>query len=232
MTISSGDRTVSPATAQIGELVVGVINATVGPVKLMRGKDNNTYLKLTLRITNNSKRPATYKSWSHQEHVLTLRDNTKNYYNYIKFSSDDLPIGSNPFALIEPGKTISDVLVFESLNNPVAYFELDLPYGGDAFKFAIPYAFTQREMLTMPSLPAPQVAPPPPPVAYDPTTDPSLIANLSQEYRAEYRDVERKTKGMGYDRARTFRRQGYGKIVSHLAEKYGLTEEFVRRYAK
>jgi hypothetical protein len=43
------------------------------------------------------------------------------------------------------------------------------------------------------------------------------------------RSIERKVKGMGFDRARQFRRTAPDALLVQIAEKYGLTVDQVKR---
>jgi hypothetical protein len=70
-------------------------------------------------------------------------------------------------------------------------------------------------------------ATPPAPVPSE--QDPSVRAAVQADFRSGPREVERKVRGMGYDRGRQFRRTSADALVTRLAAKYGVAEDQVRR---
>jgi hypothetical protein len=211
-------------------MVVGVAGALIGPVRLRSRPTPSEYFSLTLRITNLAAKPVTYQSWSRSHLPVTLRDNNRSYYNRIAFNPEDLPAGAVDQAVIEPGQSITDVLVFEPVGGLIWSLELDLPVEGseEVYRFSIPMGLVRR---VPPPMDFPQMAAsePVPPQPLPPDQDPQVWAEVRAEFAAEMRHVERKINGMGYDRGRSFRRASEEDLLKRLSEKYRTGEDLVRR---
>jgi hypothetical protein len=218
-------RTISPSTAQIGDMVVGVAAARV---QTFAQPVRSEQLVLTLRITNLSTKPITYRSWSRPDVAVSLRDQFRNYYNRIPSASEsELRIG--------PGNTVTDTLMFEAPPEAVE-LELDLPTPGegDAFEFRLPMGQVQRTTPSVTPAPAPrprvQEPPPrPPPEPYDPEKDERLCSTVRSEYRAGVNHIERRAQGMTFDRGNRFRRTECNTLIKSICDKHSLTVDQVRR---
>jgi hypothetical protein len=245
------DRVNAPATMKRGNLVVGVFEAKVGPITLHGRETSKDFLRLTLRITNVGKIPLKYEGWPHPAKSADLRavfrDVNKNYYNRADFGKSGPPDGTAGEVSIEPGVTITDVLVFEKPPDFVNEFELDLPTfrPTEGYYFRLPSMFVQKRnpfgisnggmglgMNTQaPALrnPAPPPAPTPaaPPDPVPPEEDPAVRAVVIREYKAGSREIEEKINGMGYDNGRAYRKKAYPELKKKIAEKHNLTVDQV-----
>lgn len=126
-----------------------------------RGKDaagrvivsDKPYLQILLRIENQSPRPLEYRSWYGNEFDAPggevrarLRDNADRAYNWVIFDDVERVRWHRPQAVIEPGKTVEDVIIFELPDDAapllVEHVRLELPaaaLGGEGFyRFHIP----------------------------------------------------------------------------------------------
>src|SRR5262245_49277869 len=91
-----------------------LLDPQVGPVKMLRSRERRQeHLVLTVRVTDVGTAPFEYRSWARSQQPL-LRDHHHNYYNQVLFPVDDPPSEHTPAATLEPGRTITDVLVFEA----------------------------------------------------------------------------------------------------------------------
>jgi DNA-directed RNA polymerase subunit RPC12/RpoP len=133
-------RAIAPATAQIGDLVVGVSAAVI---ETSGQNSADGYLTLTLRITNLSAKAITHFSWSGPSHNVILTDQYHNYYNRIVSSAD-------PDQVIEPSRTITETLQFEKPPQGVV-LALDIPHVGQKFEFTLPAPFVR--VVTAPKAP-------------------------------------------------------------------------------
>jgi hypothetical protein len=223
-------RTVAPATAQIGDMVVGVSIAQIGS---SNGTSDGEYLTLTLRITNLSEKPITYVSWSAPIRKAVLSDQNHNYYNRV---------GATPQAdqVIQPDLTITDTIQFEKPSPGVVLY-LDLPHGNQKFDFSLPPSFVQRIQVTTtaPKAVAPAPAPPPVSVAasvseqpYSAERDPQIIADVNEAYKGLMARVEKRATGMTSNNAIRFRRTEKDKIIKGLSEKMDMTPDQIRRMIK
>src|SRR5262249_17908091 len=88
--------TTAPATVQLGDLVVGIASAEMGPLPLQNGRNSPDALSFKLRITNLSKQPLHYESWSGSSGVIVLKDQGNNFYNRVDFGPEEMPNGSFP----------------------------------------------------------------------------------------------------------------------------------------
>ena len=100
---STPGRRVAPNTSEIGDCVVGVFSARLGPID---ERDDRKALCLVVRVTNRSAKPITHVSWSKPEVSVVLRDRSGQTYKRI------LPERALDVE-IKPDETISDRLVFE-----------------------------------------------------------------------------------------------------------------------
>ena len=95
------DRVRAPATMRIEDLVVGVMAAKLGPIQVKADRSiPGEFLTLKLRITNLSRRPLEYKSWSQRKTGIILCDQHKNYYNRIMI--EEPPIVARPSSQDKP----------------------------------------------------------------------------------------------------------------------------------
>ncbi len=69
---------------------------------------------------------------------------------------------------------------------------------------------------------------PPVPAPYQPEQDPQLRSVILAEYSEAVRAIDRKAKGMAYDRARRHRRTGREEVRFMLAVKHKLNETQAR----
>jgi hypothetical protein len=179
-------------------------------------------LSISLRITNLSTKPATYRSWSRPETLAVLRVQYGNYYNRI-----ELPVQGE--IAINPGETITDTLAFEA--PPVnASLELDLPVSGTdkSFRFLIPALIVDR--FARPASPArAQVVVPAQPEPLDPENDRQLRSRIIADYRAGVKEIERRALGMSFDGGQKYRRTGRQKLLEKLSNAHQLRIEQIRR---
>jgi hypothetical protein len=216
-------RAIAPATARVGDLVVGVSGARLGP--LNRSVPENC-LSLSLRITNLGEKPVAYSGWSDSRVRVVLRDHSGNYYNKVATGLDE--------RLIQPGVTITDTLSFEP--TPLwAQLDLDLPVIGSEkpFRFRITGTFIERPPM-FPAQPPARVAgaqgrTPPAPTAYDPEADPEVRRAILSEYRDGMRKIQRRVLGMSTNRADEARRTEPVNLVKSIAKKHNLEGSQVRR---
>ena len=230
-------RTTAPSTAEIGDMVVGVSSARIGPAE--QGGMLNSF-SLELSITNKSAKPVKYLSWSRSEIAVVLRDRYGNSYKRVS-------PGSKDEIEIKPGETMTDRLVFE----PTAFgseLTLDLPVAGagKSFLFVIPAGFIERTapppiavatkqgskqavpppggFLVAPAVPAAASAP----KAADPATDAKVIAKVRGDFKESMAEINRRRLGMSSNDSVTFQRRERTKLVKKLAKDNDLTEDQVK----
>jgi hypothetical protein len=214
---------IAPATAQIGDLVVGVSEARLGPLNRSTVEE---VLSLTLRITNLSARPMSVTSWARSDVRVVLRDRNRNYYNRVSASSE-AP------REVDAGQTITEKLTFEPTPEGVE-LELDLPVADSSkpFRFRMPTGFVRRSFPPIQSAQANQTRPQPAPAApvpYDPEKDPKLCSAVNAEYREGMKRIDRRALGVSFDRANKLRQTEPPKLIKSLAKKHNLEEDQVRR---
>jgi hypothetical protein len=225
-------RAIAPSTQQIEDVAVGVSAARIVAYQL---KDNYSIssdsLVLTLRITNLSKSPCNYKSWSEQSTGVLIHDQFKNYYNrrYI----ENPPIIEQT---IGPEQTIVDIVAFEPPPKTFGYLDLDLPSQALGlhnlpYTFRIPAALVERAETPKPPItvraPSPPI--PPAPTYSDPETDPRVRSRVIGDYKAGAAAIERRANGMGFDRGRKFKLTSYEDLIQEIAANHNLKAEQVRR---
>ncbi len=124
------------------DVQIRITSVRVGKIALRStfgtpGSSKEEFLAITLELTNLSEtKKLEYKTWAggHLNYVrdlAALSDNFDNTYKRIGFT--DLPEGRTESASIYPGKSISDVLVFEPPLETVEHLDLQLPgksFGG------------------------------------------------------------------------------------------------------
>jgi hypothetical protein len=217
--VAPATRVVAPATAQIGELVVGVWAAQIVPNERLAADER---LSLTLRITNLSQKPTKYVSWSQVNMSAVLRDRNRNYYNRIT-----LPTRS--MVVIEPTVTILDAIEFEATPTNVE-LELDLTVAGSekSFQFRIPASSIRRATaapfaaMAQKSLPVSQVP-------FDPEKDPRLRAAVKAAYREGVKQVKRNTMSLSPKAAASKQKKEEPKLIKALADQFTLTIEQITR---
>lgn len=233
-------RPIAPATMQVGDLVVGVSVAEVTPVRIHKQDSSVEYLALSLRVTNLAQQAVSYRGLQYSDASFVLRDIDRNYYNRVKFFPGEFPDDCVEERNIEPGSTITDLVVFEPPNAPYKSLELDLPVSSDStFRFTIPNSMIRRAV---------PVAGNPPPVAMapaaagtpkqaDPKAVPAKPAGLDDlkrrslilsEYRELWTQTERRAKSMSYDRGRQYKRTRRTEILDSLSEKYKISRDDLR----
>lgn len=212
-------RAVAPATAQVGDVVVGVAAAQVVGKREVGGEER---LTLTLRITNLSAKPMKYVSWSQANMSAVLRDHNGNYYNRIL-----LPARS--MVVIEPTVTILDTIEFEATPAGV-YLELDLKVSGSerSFQFRIPAPSILR-VISPPSASAAQPPTPVPPAASDPEKDPRLRSAVRAAYREGMKQVRRTTAPLSPKAAASRQKKLEGNLLKALADQFTLNAEQITR---
>lgn len=227
------DRTIAPATLEVGGIVVGISLAEIGSISVNNRETETEYLRLTVRVTNLLGNPFSLVGVHSAGTKAILRDSSGNYFNHIRFSPSELPKGCITKVDIPPKDTVTDLLVFENpgiqigkLGQPFrpGDFELDLPLGGRNYRFLIPGSMFQRPSPTM--RPAQVVQPPPaPPTRSTPpptTKEPTLTDLLREDYDRLWTQAVRKAKALSSDRVRDYLRRRKQEILTDLAEKYNL----------
>jgi hypothetical protein len=234
--LSPPSRTTAPSTAEIGDMVVGVSSARIGPAE--QGGMLNSF-SVELSITNKSAKPIKYLSWSRSEIAVVLRDRYGNSYRRVS-------PGSKDEVEIKPGETMTDRLVFE----PTAFgseLTLDLPVAGagKSFLFVVPAGFIERTAapIAVATKQASTKAVPPPggflvapavpvapsaPKAADPATDPKVIEKVRGDFKESMAEINRRRLGMSSNDSVTFQRRERTKLVKKLAKDNELTEDQVK----
>jgi len=206
----------------IGDLVVGVAAARVGATNR-----SAECLTLTLRITNLAEKPINYTSWSESSVPVVLRDQNRNYYNRIASRTQSEQV-------INPGRTITDIIEFESPPKGVM-LELDLPVaGGDkSFRFQIPPILVQQAGSSLAATPKKQdeatPATPPPAAAEQ---DQELVGKVVADYRDGVKRIAQRVLGMETNNGQRFKKNAMDKLLKSLATKYELKLEQVQRMVK
>lgn len=143
-----------------GDIQVRVAGVSVGKVPLedafsegSKSKDDFLMVKLELKNTS-STRKVEYHTWSGRDLIFerdyaTLRDNFDNVYKRVSFGQISHPVGAvERSESIYPGKSISDVLVFEVPVDTIEYLRLELPaknFGGTGMlRLQIPKSMINR----------------------------------------------------------------------------------------
>jgi hypothetical protein len=243
-------RVTAPATAEINEMIVGIVSARLGPID---AGDAREVLTLALRITNSAAKPMTYSGWTKPELKVTLRDM---YGNDFKRVARDT-VGTE--TAVKPGETISDRLIFERTSF-LAELNLDLPLAGSerAFKFRILPAFIERpggppavaagrnstqQMIDAaagsrtPVIPGTAQATTPPPEPskpaasqpYDPEQDEKLCKKIRSDYVEQMAEINRRKVGLSTSEGTSFKRRETAKLLKRIAEDNELTDEQVKR---
>jgi predicted Zn finger-like uncharacterized protein len=232
------DRTTAPNTAEMGDLVVGIATARVGPLE--QG-DGRSYLTLGLRITNQGVRPFKFMSWSETDVAVILRDRFGNYYNRVSS-------GASKEVSIKPHETITERLVFEPV--PVGReLTVDLPIAGSEkpFKFLVTAGFIERAPIGLSTVVANQAVPiapplgtasaPPPPAPtpaapYDPEKDEKLRLKIRTDYNESMADINRRKLGKTTNEGLLYKRREVAKLWKRLAEENNLTEDQIKRMTR
>jgi hypothetical protein len=188
---------------------------------------------LTLRITNlSSRQPFNYKSWSQRKTGVTISDQNRNYYNRVLLENP--PIVEQTIA---PGETINDYVVFEPPMRAFGYLDLDLPsHAYIPYLFRIPFMMAERveapKPVAVPEKRAQPAPAPPPQPPFDPETDPQIRSKVISDYRSGSSAIERKARGMGFDRGRKYKIEAYEKLLDEIGNTYNLTVDQVRRIVR
>ena len=149
---------VAPTPARLSDVEVKVVSAKVAPVALSgptgEGQSKEPQLILTIEVTNtNQNRKIDYRTWagadvSFERDFATLKDDFENSYKRITFGNFDRPIRRVVSESMYPGKSPTDVLVFEAPLENIKQLDLDMPGKNvgmkGLFKIRIPAAMIQR----------------------------------------------------------------------------------------
>lgn len=122
----------------VGDIEIRITSVTVGVVPLTQidgspGESAKPHLSIKLQVKNlSTNRKIRYETfagpvWSPYADRASLRDNFGNSYNAVGFKSLAVPDGRNESESIYPGKTITDVLLFEPPVEGIEHLELELP---------------------------------------------------------------------------------------------------------
>lgn len=142
------ERYLGPPIEEEG-IAVRVSSPVAGPVpceSLGRPVQSDPHLAFSLEISNKTDgKKGSYKTWAGSPLGLgskaTLRDNLGNYYRQIDFGFGSKIIGRVEDASIYPGKSIEDVIVFETPIDKAASFDLELPGENVGWSRPIKYHF-------------------------------------------------------------------------------------------
>jgi hypothetical protein len=112
----------SKKRVQLGDVEVQLISATIGPVPLKEfgrvGESEKDHFRLAFKITNHHRtRRLKYEGWSKDFDFdgvrATLQDEHGNAYRHVSFGLGTKVVGQVEDPVINPGESITDVLVFE-----------------------------------------------------------------------------------------------------------------------
>jgi hypothetical protein len=222
-------RKVMPDASEIGEMAVAVNLVSSGRInEPVQGE----YLVVKLRITNLSKKPASYISWSGPESGVKLRVEKGGYYNQV-------PLPKKDPESIPPNETIEDTLVFEPPPS-LKHLELDLPIRGSdrSFQFKIPFAQIVGAM-TVPQPPPRKVqepqatakpAPAPTAPPYDAEKDPAVRRAVQRMFKTEWAEIYTKSLGKAtLNKAQNYRKTQRKELLKRIADKHDLDEDQVQR---
>ena len=135
-----------------GDVEVNILDVTVDFVKI-KGVSDTTYnstdkqLQVSLDVFNVSEtKKVTYRTWSKNDFGLEssaeLKDNFGNRYMPVTFGLTTKAEGQVTVESLYPGKSVSDLLVFEAPIEKAEYLLLELPankFGGEGMlRFRIP----------------------------------------------------------------------------------------------
>jgi hypothetical protein len=162
----NGGRNVPPtnwaaanAPVRQGDLEIGVAKASVESVPLNTlgggtGESKSPQLVITIELTNRSdSRKIDYRGWAGRDITLTrdfatITDDADNVYKRVNFGMDKAA-GQVESTAIYPGKTVSDVLVFEPPVEKAKYLHLEMPasnFGGvGMIRIEIPSSMIERK---------------------------------------------------------------------------------------
>lgn len=134
-----GDSWISAEKAvKQGDIQIRIVSAKVGKVQVKNEIDGqmssskDVLLAITIELTNLSQtKKQDYKTWAGADFAIkrdygTLVDNFGNSYKRVGFSLN-LPVGAVKSESIYPGKTITDVLLFEAPIEKAECLRLELP---------------------------------------------------------------------------------------------------------
>lgn len=155
------DWVLAETPVKLGDVEVRVASATVGKVALTEfgeeGKKSvDTFLSITLDIKNLSEtKKLNYKTWGAGAMFsgpnASLNDNFENHYKAVTFGVTKEISGSVSNSSVYPGKSITDIIVFEEPIEKAEYLNLELSadqIGGEGvFRIRIPTSMVQREVI-------------------------------------------------------------------------------------
>lgn len=122
-----------------GDFQIGVLGAAVAQTPLFneitgdRGRGENKHLILLVGVTNTSEsKKVDYRTWGADAFKFmgssaSLVDDLGNSYKRIHFGATEQPVGRTKSASIYPGKSMTDVLVFEPPIGKAKTLTLTLP---------------------------------------------------------------------------------------------------------
>ena len=142
-----------------GDVQVRIIGARVGTILVKdifgdQRESKDAFLSIEIEIKNLSPvKKIDFQTWrglgiSLTEDNATLTDNYENTYKRVTFGEYSIPVGGVRQESIYPGKSITDVLVFEVPVDGIQWLHLKLParnFGGKGMlRFEIPAGMIQR----------------------------------------------------------------------------------------
>ncbi|MDR3632272.1 MAG: hypothetical protein P4L84_00470 [Isosphaeraceae bacterium] len=249
-------RSFESASMEIDNIVVGVSAAEIGRVRINKQESANNYLILRIQITNRSQDTIAYQGWQRSDVAVVLRDVTRKTYERASFSPGELPEGCVEESKIAAGETLRDNLVFEAPSPPYRSLELELPLSETStFRLAVADSMIRaakpvaslvvRPLPGAASATSAQPAGAPgaslsdafsgkPAQAEKAAAKPSRADELAlrrtilAEYRELWAQVERRSKGMAYDRGRQYKRSRRTEILNSMSEKYKMPVDDLR----
>jgi len=90
-------------------------------------------IRIVLSIANNGSKPATYHTWRHLaseedvRHAATLEDESGHVYGLVSFGPQTWPVGATQQGVIQPGESLTDILMFECNDAARGPYLLTLP---------------------------------------------------------------------------------------------------------
>ena len=125
---------------QQGDIQVRVTDVSVGKVELERmfgdmAQSQDELLIITVQVNNlSSAKKLDFRTWrggdfSVGRDVASLCDDNSNSYKRITFGASSVPVGGVSRESVYPGKSVTDVLVFEVPVDVAQWLHIELPAG-------------------------------------------------------------------------------------------------------
>jgi len=147
----------TPATevAQVGDVRVKIESVRLGQaplISIVSGKTElteDTHLQIEISVENTSDtRKIDYQPWDNGGEVPRVADEFDNRYKPIEFGSTQ-PVGhKHESSALYPGKSLTDVFVFEEPVDQAKTLRLTIParlFGGDGYvRFEIPRSMAKN----------------------------------------------------------------------------------------